>query len=332
MLVAGDWFYSTNYLYGDDGNDSLLGGAGNEILYGGTGIDTLDGGFGDDTYIVDSTNDTITESLNEVIAPDEEVYQNTDTVESSVAYTLGNNLENLVLTGTSAITGTGNTLDNGITGNDANNLLYGGDGDDNIGGGLGKDTLSGGTGNDSYTIDSTTDTITEYSNQGTDTVNSSVSYTLGNNLEDMILSSGSSGISGTGNNLDNNISTSDANNSLYGLGGNDTLLGSGGSDILDGGTGNDYLLSFGGSDKLTGGTGADNFGFFDSSDGIDTITDFSVADDTITVYPSGFNGGLTAGAVITPAQFVLGTAAIDKSDRFIYNQKTGGLFFDSSTL
>lgn len=54
-----------------------------------------------------------------------------------------------------------------------------------------------------------------------------------------------------------------------------------------------------------------------------------VSDDTIRVSASGFGGGLTASAAITPAQFVIGSAAVDKSDRFIYNQKTGALFFDS---
>lgn len=64
------------------------------------------------------------------------------------------------------------------------------------------------------------------------------------------------------------------------------------------------------------------------TEGRDTITDFSVVDDIINVSKAGFGGGLPAGAAITAAQFRLGSAAGDESDRFIYNKGTGGLFFD----
>jgi Ca2+-binding RTX toxin-like protein len=73
----------------------------------------------------------------------------TDTVQSAVAWTLGNNLENLTLTGSSAVNGTGNTLGNVLTGNSANNTLTGNAGNDTLDGGAGTDTLVGGTGNDS---------------------------------------------------------------------------------------------------------------------------------------------------------------------------------------
>jgi len=119
------------YLEGKDGNDILTGGVGNDTLNGGAGIDTLIGGLGNDTYQIDTTTDTITENAN----------QGTDTVESSVTYTLGNNLENLTLTGTTAINGTGNALNNIITGNSGNNTLNGGAGIDTLIGGLGADTF-----------------------------------------------------------------------------------------------------------------------------------------------------------------------------------------------
>ncbi|MFM6584350.1 MAG: hypothetical protein ACKPJF_16285, partial [Dolichospermum sp.] len=77
------------------------------------------------------------------------------------------NVENLTLTGTAA-SGTGNTANNTITGNGANNTLDGG---------AGTDTLIGGLGNDIYIVDSTTDTITELTSGGTDTIQSSVTYT-----------------------------------------------------------------------------------------------------------------------------------------------------------
>ncbi|PVE26508.1 Ig family protein, partial [Enterococcus faecalis] len=102
-----------------------------------------------DIYVVDSTTDTIREN------PDEGI----DTVRSGVTYTTPANVENLTLTGTTAISGTGNALDNFLTGNSANNTLNGGLGNDTLNGGAGRDTLIGGLGNDIYIVDSTTDTI-----------------------------------------------------------------------------------------------------------------------------------------------------------------------------
>lgn len=93
------------------------------------------------TYVV-GTGDTVTEAVN----------AGTDTVQSSITWTLGNNLENLTLTGSSAVNGTGNTLNNVLTGNSANNTLTGSAGNDTLDGGGGADALVGGTGNDSYAI------------------------------------------------------------------------------------------------------------------------------------------------------------------------------------
>lgn len=120
-----------DYLIGGAGNDTLDGGTGNDTLDGGTGTDSMSGGTGDDTYLVDSTSDIISESVNSGI----------DLVQSSVAYMLGSDLENLVLTGTSAINGTGNTIDNALTGNNGANVLDGMAGNDTLVGGLGADTF-----------------------------------------------------------------------------------------------------------------------------------------------------------------------------------------------
>ncbi len=199
-----------NVLLGNSGKNTLTGLTGDDTLNGGTGIDTLIGGLGNDTYIVDTTTDTLTENLNE----------GTDTVQSSVTYTLSKNLENLTLTGTAAINGTGNTLNNVLTGNSANNILNGG---------TGTDTLIGGLGNDTYIVDTTTDTLTENLNEGTDTVQSSVTYTLGNNLENLTLT-GSAAIDGFGNVADNQIMGNTAANSLDGRAGSDTVDGGGGDD------------------------------------------------------------------------------------------------------
>ena len=110
------------------------------------------------------------------------------------------------------------------------------------------------------------------------------------------------------------------NDKLSGKQGNDTLLGNAGDDILIGGIGNDIL---------TGGAGADRFCRKYSTTGIDTITDFQVGEDTFRVSASGFDGGLVKGAEIAADQFTLGSGASNSSDRFIYHQSTGGLFFDA---
>jgi Ca2+-binding RTX toxin-like protein len=72
-------------------------------------------------------------------------------VRSSVSWTLGNNLENLTLTGVAAINGSGNALDNVLIGNAAANVLNGGAGNDRLDGGAGNDTLIGGAGTDTLT-------------------------------------------------------------------------------------------------------------------------------------------------------------------------------------
>jgi Ca2+-binding RTX toxin-like protein len=101
-----------------------------------------------------------------------------------------------------------------------------------------------------------------------------------------------------------------------------------GRDVITGGNGSDTLIGGANNDILTGNTGADSYQFANPKEGLDTITDFSVVDDTVVVSAAGFGGGLTRGAVITPDQFTIGAGAVDAFDRFIYNSKTGGLFFD----
>ncbi|WP_198378199.1 calcium-binding protein, partial [Neoroseomonas rubea] len=160
-----------NSLFGAAGADTLEAGAGNDTLEGGLGIDSLIGGVDSDLYIVEGQADVIVEALN----------AGSDTVQATAgaAYTLGANLEDLMLLGT-VVEGNGNALANRITGNASNNilrgadgadLLLGGDGSDTLIGGNGSDTMTGGAGNDVFRLNaaaqSTTaapDVITDFAN------------------------------------------------------------------------------------------------------------------------------------------------------------------------
>lgn len=213
----------------------LKGNAAANTLSGGAGIDTMAGGAGDDTYVVDAIGDAIVENVTEGI----------DLVQSGVSYTLAANVENLTLTGTSAINGTGNSMDNVLVGNSANNALTGGAGNDRLDGGSGTDTMIGGAGNDTYAVNVSSDVVTENANEGVDTVLSAVTLTLGSHVENLTLT-GTSAVGGTGNALGNVLVGNSANNTLTGAAGNDTLDGGAGIDTLIGGAGNDtYTLAAG---------------------------------------------------------------------------------------
>ena len=233
-----------------------------------------------------------------------------------------------VINGTSSANTLNGTADadtlNGLGGNDTLNGLAG---NDTLDGGTGYDRMTGGLGDDTYIVDNTRDTVVEASGQGTDTVRSSVRFTLGSNIENLVLT-GSGSISGTGNSLDNSITGNAASNTLSGAGGNDILRGDGGVDTLSGGIGNDTLNGGLGKDVLSGGTGKDVFDF-DAPLGtanVDRISDFSVIDDTIRLHTSVFSA-LAPGALAADA-FTFGAAALDAQDRIIYNSSTGALYYD----
>jgi Ca2+-binding RTX toxin-like protein len=252
---------AANTLNGAGGVDTLVGGNGNDTLDGGTGADSLTGGAGNDAYWVNLNTDIVVEQAGE----------GTDTVHATATYVLGANVENLVVEGALNLSGSGNELANRLTGNAGNNILDGK---------AGADTMTGGLGNDTYRVDNAGDAVVERSGGGTDSVQSSVAFTLGGYVENLTLT-GSGAIDGTGNNLANTLSGNGAANVLSGLAGNDTLAGRSGADWLDGGNGNDALTGGAGADSLTGGNGADTFAFALTSDSRggqrDTIVDFSHA-------------------------------------------------------
>jgi Ca2+-binding RTX toxin-like protein len=152
-------------------------------------------------------------------------------------------IENVVLTG-AALQATGSAADNWLTGNALNNVLFGLDGDDILDGGAGRDTLHGGAGNDTYIVDSTTDVVVEAFAAGIDAVRSSVSYTLGANLENLTLT-GSASINATGNAAANVLAGNSGVNVLRGGGGDDTYVldGTGDSVVEEAGGGTDLVQS-----------------------------------------------------------------------------------------
>lgn len=233
--------------------NTISGNGGDNVLDGGAGADALSGGLGNDTYQVDNAGDTVTEWWS----------AGTDSVNASVSLTLGANVENLTLTGTDRIDGTGNDLANVLTGNSADNVLNGE---------TGADAMSGGAGNDTYHVDNAGDTITEWWGKGIDTVFSSMACTLGANVENLVLT-GATDASGTGNDLAND---------LAGNAGSNLLDGGAGTDIVAGGEGNDVLIGGAGADRLTGGAGADVFRFLSEGESAaashDVITDFAHGD------------------------------------------------------
>ncbi len=280
-------------LTGNTAANTLNGGAGNDTLNGGTGADTMIGGTGNDTYVVDNTSDVVTELVGE----------GTDFVQSSVTYTLSANVENLTLTGTTAINGTGNALDNILIGNSANNTLTGGDGNDTIDGGTGNDTMVGGLGDDTYVVNVSTDVVTEAASAGNDTIQSAVTLTLTTNVENLVLT-GTTAINGTGNTLNNLVRGNTAINTLSGGAGNDILEGGDGNDILtdtsgtalfNGGVGADTITGGASAEIFLGGLGNDTYTtaggndiiLFNKGDGQDTFATGGTGSDTLSLGGSG---------------------------------------------
>jgi Ca2+-binding RTX toxin-like protein len=135
---------------GNDGANKIIGTDASNILDGGKGNDTLIGGKGDDYYIVDRTQDVVTELANGGTQ---------DVVGSSANYTLSTNVEILLLTGSDDLLGNGNAGANSIGGNGGDNTIDGKGGNDILFGGNGDDLLIGGSGNDELRGQSGDDTL-----------------------------------------------------------------------------------------------------------------------------------------------------------------------------
>ncbi|HEX4984984.1 MAG TPA: calcium-binding protein, partial [Burkholderiales bacterium] len=307
-----------NFLYGHEGNDFLVGGG---------GFDTLGGGPGDDTYdlrgigtwqLVELEN----EGSDTIIAEgnfDLDMLANFENVQlaGTSDYIVSGNSSNNRLTGNSGnntftgfdgndvlIGGGGNDILSGGDGNDSlagddgtdelyggagNDTLTGGAGDDILDGGSGNDSMTGGQGNDTYVVDSAGDGIVEDGPGGTDHVWSSVTFSLGTNLENLTLT-GSDNTNGTGNTLSNIITGNAGNNTLNG--------GNGAADILIGGLGDDsYIFKTGDSIVENAGEGNDTITIASS---VNLLTQFQNVENVILTGSSGFSAtGSDADNILT---------------------------------
>jgi len=281
-------------------DDNIVGSNGNDTIStsDANGNDTIDGGRGDDllSYTLNgrqgitSTFDTST---------------NTGLITAGASQVSYKNIERLQIAGTS---------DN-----------------DNIVGSNGNDTI---TGNYSYDV-GYRELFTVEVIGGNDTID-------GGAGDDLLIvhnsgDSGGKGITSTFNATTNTGSITDGTNQvsyknierldIIGTQSDDFIVGGNGNDTLNGGGGNDTLIGGNGNDSLIGGSGTDTFAFNSFNEGNDSIDDFNATNELIQISAAGFGGGLSIGSLQT-SQFSIGASATTNTQRFIYNDVTGALFFD----
>ncbi|MCH2095446.1 MAG: hypothetical protein MK160_10065, partial [Rhodobacteraceae bacterium] len=217
MVVGNE---NNNLIEGLAGNDNLIGGAGMDTIYGGTGDDKLHGSAGVDLLDGGTGNDKLHG-------------------------------------------GGGGDSAYGRDGNDTlcpgggDDVMFGGAGDDLLSGNAGADTAYGGTGDDVYKLSDSFDTIIEYEGEGHDVVHARDSFSLSENVEDLLFF-GLIDVVGAGNDEDNRIIGNAGDNTLSGNDGNDNINGRTGDDVLSGDAGNDRVVGGGGDDTIYGGSGNDN--------------------------------------------------------------------------
>lgn len=325
---------------GNAGDNVIRGNTGSNLIEGGAGADTLYGGAGDDYYVAVSASDQVREYAGEGIDTVERVFE-TNLV-------LDNHVENLIL-GTGITTGNGNTLDNTVTGNagdntlggwdgndelhglDGNDSLFGGTGidqllggagNDYLDGGAGIDHLEGGAGNDVYITDDASDVVVEAAAAGTDQVQTTASYALSANIENLFLM-GTDAIDGTGNALDNYISGNSAANLIHGGAGVDTIVGGAGNDTLFGGTGDDKYVfdASSGSDVINNVDGGFDGVFFTNGITRERLSFSRDGDDLLITVDAG-----QTPAVRVLNHFLGGDAAID------YVQPDGGFYLTTAEI
>jgi Ca2+-binding RTX toxin-like protein len=261
-------------LTGGGNADALAGGEGNDrfVATAGDGDDTYNGGADIDTYDLSGT--TANANVNLANGTASSGQTGTDTLIS---------IENVIGSqGANTLTGTaGDNVLDGLGGNDTlnggagNDTLNGGAGNDRLDGGANDDAMTGGIGNDTYVVNSALDAVIEAHNEGTDTVETSLlTYTLADNVENLVILAGSTGNRVWTGNILNNVITSN-----------------GGADTLDGGAGDDTLNGGGASDVLIGGAGNDTLIVSTGNDTIRIVGNVAFGNDTVTGFDANANGG-----------------------------------------
>jgi Ca2+-binding RTX toxin-like protein len=385
---------SNDTLAGTTGDDYIQGLAGDDNINPGLGHDTINGGEDNDLLILDYSSNGYTGDKSGLRGYASEA-ENGSFFGNFYAYNSKNydqvrfeDINRFQLTGTKTIdyitTGKSDDLLNGNAGNDnlngglgnntliggagndaitsgaGNDNLSGGSGGDSLNGGTGSNILTGGTGNDSYVVNTVDDIVTETSTTATeiDTVQSTISFALVNNLENLTLT-GSNGIDGRGNDLSNSLVGNDGNNLLEGMLGNDSLKGATGNDVMGGGDGsdtltggassdamgggygNDVLIGDSGNDHLAGGNGNDQF-IYDTSTvfatnqvGVDRIIDFFSDADKIVLDKTTFSAlsSIAGNGFNIASEFavvVSDTAVASEDALIVYSSETGNLFYNQN--
>jgi serralysin len=210
-----------------------------------------------------------------------------------------------------------------IAGNGGDDIVFSGGGNDSIGGGSGNDALVSGSGNDAVSGGDGDDRI--FGGKGNDALDGGAGNDLvsGDQGNDLVLG-------GTGNDT---LFGGAGSDTVGGGEGNDTLWGGKGSDTVDGGAGNDFVSGDRGSDVLTGGAGSDTFYFASAGGefGVDTITDFTPAEDKIRLKSGGVFGAL--GTSFEASEFVVvsnfsANSPGSTTNKLIYDPTSGALFFN----
>ncbi|MEH2417704.1 MAG: calcium-binding protein [Nostoc sp.] len=330
---------------GKSGNDLLRGGAGNDTLIGGTGNNTLNGGIGDDDLSANSSTG------NNLLSGDDG--NDSLSVSGYYTFTYPDDEYDSGSFGNNTLNGGAGKDNLSASGSKGNNLLSGGDDNDSLSisgyykgndydyfdsRSSGNNTLNGGAGDDSLSASGSTGDNLLDGGDGNDymSISGYYSYTSGDEQDPRNVSitynsrsSGKNTLNGGAGNDRLIASGSTSDNLLFGGDGNDSLFASGaiGNNTLDGGNGNDTLDGGNGNDILTGGLGNDTFAFNSYNEGVDRLYDFNTTNELIQVSAAGFGGGLSIGALQT-SQFTIGTSATTSNQRFIYDNVTGGLYFD----
>ena len=315
-------------LQGREGDDTLFGGQGDDFLRGGEGADIIDGGEGRDSSDYRDSTSAVAVDLSAGTASGGTAEGDTLL---SIENVYGTEYNDSFVGSAEANTLLGYDGDDILSGNEGNDNLQGGDGQDELYGGLGNDVFRGGAGADIIDGGEGRDSSDYRDSTSAVAIDLSLAIASGGTAEgDTLLSI--ENVYGTQFN-DTFVGNEDAN-TLLGYGGDDILSGNQGNDNLQGGDGQDELYGGLGNDSLCGGAGNDAFVFdtvLDQGGNIDTIVDFSIDEDTLTLSKSVFTSLVSDDGTLLTENFhasLTGTAS-DENDYLLYNTASGSLLYDA---